>query len=94
MSDEFGTPEKNPQFWDSISATSFLTDISGPLEIHHSDTDETVPVLFSRKLQERMQSAGKESALFEYKGDDHNIAANFSLAMNRSIAFFDKHLKP
>jgi dipeptidyl aminopeptidase/acylaminoacyl peptidase len=94
MSEQFGSPDKNPQFWNSISATSFLGDISGPLEIHHSDTDETVPVLFSRKLQERMQSAGKESTLFEYKGDDHNIAANFSLAMNRSIAFFDKHLKP
>lgn len=94
MTEVFGSPEKNPEFWNSISATSYLGDMSGPLEIHHSDTDETVPVLFSRKLQQRMQAAGKESALFEYKGDDHNIAGNFSLAMNRSIAFFDKHLKP
>lgn len=93
MSSQFGTPEKNPEFWNSISATSFLKDISGPLEIHHSVTDETVPVLFSRKLQDRMLAAGKESSLFEYEGDDHNIAKNFGVAMNRSIKFFDTHLK-
>jgi hypothetical protein len=28
-----------------------------------------------------------------YPGDNHNIADNFGLAMQRSIAFFDQYVK-
>ncbi len=29
--EQYGSPEENPTFWSSISANSFLTDLSGPL---------------------------------------------------------------
>ena len=35
----YGTPEQNPAFWDSISATSFVRDLSGPLQLHHDLAD-------------------------------------------------------
>ena len=33
--DEYGAPEENPAYWASISANSFLKDLSGPVQIHH-----------------------------------------------------------
>ena len=90
---EFGTPEKNPDFWNSISSDHYLSDISGPVQIHHGTNDESVPHAFSEKLQDKAKSAGKVSELYIYEGDDHNLSQNFNTAMNRSVAFFDKYLK-
>ena len=36
----YGTPQTNPTFWNSISANSYLADLSGPLQLDHSVTDE------------------------------------------------------
>lgn len=93
LSEQHGAPEKNPAFWNSISANSYLKDISGPLSLHHGGADESVPPEFSESLEKQMKKAEKTVELFEYPGDDHNISANFSLAEQRSIDFFDKYLK-
>jgi len=93
LSETYGTPEQNPQFWASISPNSYLGDLSGPLQLHHSTTDAEVPVAFSQTLYEQMQAAGQPCELYTYPGDNHNISANFSIAMQRSIAFFDKYVK-
>lgn len=91
--ERYGQPDQNPQFWNSISANSYLTEISGPLQLHHGTSDQSVPVEFSEKLEAQMIAAGKEVELYKYPGDDHNISKNFSTAMRRSIEFFDKFLK-
>lgn len=91
--EQFGAPEKNPSFWNSISANAYLKDISGPIQLHHGTADTSVPLEFSEKLDKELKAAGKESELFIYQGDDHNIASNFNTAINRSVEFFDKYLK-
>jgi uncharacterized protein len=93
LTNKYGTPEQNPQFWASVSPNSYLADLSGPLQLHHSITDEEVPVAASQKLAEEMKALGKPINLFTYPGDNHNINANFATAMQRSIAFFDKYVK-
>lgn len=90
---EFGSFEENPEFWNSISATSFLNNISGPVQVHHGTADESVPVQFSRDLEKRLQDAGKVVEYYEYEGDNHNISYNFNSAMQRSVDFFDKYVK-
>ena len=90
---QYGTPGENPQFWDSISATSFLGDLSGPLQLHHDLNDSEVPYAFSKTLADEAQAAGKTVELYSYPGDDHNLAGPFSLAMSRTIQFFDHSLK-
>lgn len=90
---EFGSPEENPVFWKSLSSNSFLTDISGPVQIHHGTADDSVPVAFSEQLDKELKAVNKLSDLHIYPGDDHNIAAYFGTAMDRSIAFFDLHVK-
>src|SRR5919106_5117571 len=39
---QFGLPEENPEFWNSISANSYLNDISGPIQLHHGTLDKDV----------------------------------------------------
>lgn len=90
---DFGTPEQNPQFWSSISATNYLNDISGPLQLHHSISDDVVPVEFSNKLFHELIIAGKNAEFFAYEGDNHNIAINFTLAMDRTLDFFNRYVK-
>ncbi len=91
--EKYGEPKDNPAFWNSISANSFLGDISGPLELHHGTADTSVPLEFSKTLESQMNSAGKEVSLFIYEGDDHNLSKNLSTALNRSVEFFDKYVK-
>lgn len=90
---QVGTPAENPEYWDSISANSYLADLSGPLQLHHGTADTSVPVEFSETLFSQAQAAGQVVESYTYPGDDHNLAGNFTTAMQRSVAFFDAHLK-
>jgi uncharacterized protein len=91
--EQYGSPEENPGFWNSISANSYLQDISGPLQLHHSTTDEEVPVEFSETLFYQLLNVQKYVELYKYEGDNHNISNNFGTAMQRTIEFFDRYVK-
>lgn len=91
--DRYGSPLENPEFWESLSANSYLTDLSGPLQLHHGTADDSVPVEFSRILLEQIRGVGGQVELMEYPGDNHNISSYFSLAIQRSIEFFNLYLK-
>jgi len=93
LSDQYGEPNENGDFWNSLSANSFLSDISGPIQLHHGTADSSVPYRFSETLDQELKNAGKDSELYLYSGDDHNISTSFGNAMARSIDFFDKFLK-
>ena len=93
LEDQYGTPEENAKFWDSLSANSYLDDVSGPIQLHHGAEDESVPVEFSRKLEDQLLNIGKKVEYYEYPGDDHNISNNFNIAAQRSVDFFDRYLK-
>jgi dienelactone hydrolase len=93
LQEEYGTPEENPQFWASISTNSYVDDLSGPVQLHHGTADADVPVLFSELLYNEIQAVGLPVEYYTYPGDDHNIAANFGTAMQRSVAFMDQHVK-
>lgn len=92
--DEFGSPEDNPDFWQSIDPYSFLGDISTPIQLHHGTGDTHVPISFSQNFEQVLNNEGKSVELFTYEGADHNLSgASFNTAMRRSIDFFDKYLK-
>jgi uncharacterized protein len=90
---QYGTPEQNPAFWDSISPNTYLQDLSGPLQLHASKTDPEVPYAFSQELDQETVAAGKTVEFFTYSNDDHNLSKNFTAAMERTVAFFDKYVK-
>lgn len=89
----YGLPDENPEFWASISANSYLADLSGPVQLHHGTADATVPLEFSETLYQQIQEVGGIVEYYTYEGDDHNIAPSFGLAMQRSVIFFDAFVK-
>lgn len=91
--EQFGTPQQNPQFWDSISPNNYVADLSGPLQLHHGTADQEVPLRFSQALYDQVKTVGKSVEFYTYPGSDHNISQGFALAMQRTIAFFAKYLK-
>ena len=90
---QYGSPEENPEFWNSISANSYLSDLSGPIQLHHGTADADVPLEFSELLFYQMMEAHQYVELYKYEGDNHNISNSFGIAMQRTIEFFDRYVK-
>jgi fermentation-respiration switch protein FrsA (DUF1100 family) len=90
----YGDPEQNPGFWDAISANSFLDELSGrPIQLHHGTADTSVPYSVSELLYNQLLAAEQPAEFYGYPGDDHNLSIGFSLAMQRSIQFFDSYVR-
>lgn len=89
----YGTPAQNPAFWDAISANSYLTDLSGPVQLHHGTGDVEVPVEFSTTLYRQLLVARIPVQLYTYENDNHNISNSFNQAMQRTIQYFNTFLK-
>ena len=89
----YGTPSQNPAFWDAISANSYLTELSGPIQLQHGTADVEVPVGFSTSLYQRLLAAGIPVELYTYENDDHNLSNSFSVAMRRTIQTLEIYLK-
>lgn len=89
----YGSPEDNPQFWASISPNAYVSEISGPVQLHHGTNDTSVPFEFSQLLFNEMHAAGQPVEIFLWEGDDHNITTYFTPAMQRTIEFFNRYVK-
>lgn len=90
--DEYGLPADNPAFWNTLSANSYLADLSGPIQIHHGTNDTTVPYDYSVQLDQQIRAAGRHTELFLWPNDDHNIATYRDDALTLSVVFFHQHL--
>jgi len=55
LTEEYGEPSEDPEFWASISAVSYLDDLSGPIQLHHATGDESVPVELSERLFDNLE---------------------------------------
>lgn len=90
---QFGSPTDNPVFWNSISANSYLRDLSGPIQLHYGTNDEDVPPEFSETLAREIRAVDGTVEINSYPGDNHNLSNYFNLAMERTLEFFDDVLK-
>ena len=91
---QFGSPEENPEFWNGLSANSYLNDLSGPLQLHHATTDETVPHKWSGDLFDGLKAVGKQVEYFEYPGQPHSFTGEANqLYLQRITDFFSQHLQ-
>jgi fermentation-respiration switch protein FrsA (DUF1100 family) len=93
LAERYGTPEQNPEFWNSISPSAYVADLSGPIQLHHGTADTSVPIEFSESLAKRIQDAGGTVEYYRYEGDNHNISKNLKTALQRSVEFFDRYVK-
>lgn len=90
---KYGDPRQNPLFWQTLDPTYFLKDITAPIQLDAGGEDEEVPVLWSQNLYQKLKTSGKTVEYYEYPGDNHNISGNVTLAMQRSLDFFNRYLK-
>lgn len=72
----------------ALSPMNYLDRISAPLLIHHGTADASVPYAWSENLAKKLESAGVEHTFYTYPNDNHDIAANFTRALQRDVAFF------
>jgi len=93
LQQSYGSVEENPEFWNSISANAYVGDLNRPIQLHHGTADHDVPWEFSEMLYDEMLTANQVAEFYTYDGDNHNISNYFSLAMQRTIEFFDRYLK-
>ena len=93
LQQSYGSAEQNPEFWNSISANAYVGELNRPIQIHHGTADHDVPWEFSQMLYDEMIEANQVAEFYTYEGDNHNISNYFSLAMQRTIEFFDRYLK-
>ena len=92
--EKYGSPSASSPFWRSIDPNFYLSDIKAPVQLHAGSEDEEVPWEFSQGLYDRMKADSKNVEFYTYPGGNHNISEpNFSVAMDRSLSFFNKYLK-
>jgi dienelactone hydrolase len=90
---KYGSPDQNPAFWDSISPSAYIKDLSGPLQLQAATGDTQVPYTWSEELGKQLALAGMPYELYIYEKDNHNITDNFLIAIARTREFFDKYVK-
>ena len=90
---KYGSPSANPAFWNKLDPYLYLSDISGPIQLHHGTADSSVPIELSIHLKTALEKEGKLVELYQYDGANHNFSGNsFGTAMQRSVDFFKKYL--
>jgi dipeptidyl aminopeptidase/acylaminoacyl peptidase len=89
-----GSPSAESKFWQEMAPTTYLNDLKGAIQIHHAVDDATVDIRYSRNLNSLLDKTSVPHQLFEYPSGGHNLTgSSFTLAMQRTVEFFDTYLK-
>ncbi len=91
--ESYGTSETNPEFWNNISARSFIENISAPILLHHGTADKDVPLEWSKRLATELSAKNKSIDYKEYKGQPHEFTSVWPEVMKSTTDFFTTHLK-
>lgn len=91
---EHGTPSSSLWYWKSIDPMTTVAEILSPIQIHHGESDQTVPVAVGTLFAAELADAKVAHELYLYPTEDHNInGPSFGAAMSRTIEFFRAQLK-
>jgi dienelactone hydrolase len=88
-----GSPRTNRVIYKLMSPIHYLR-YSPPLSIHHGEADRIVPHEWSEELYQAARKQGVKAELHLYPEGKHTFAdQDWELAMERTLAFFDRHVK-
>jgi dipeptidyl-peptidase-4 len=92
--ERYGLPEDAPEVWAKMSPITYLAEASVPVAIHHGVMDDEVPLALSASLWQAMLAYGLPGEYFTYPEQQHFFVGQaWSLAMERTLAFFDQYVK-
>lgn len=77
-----------PEEYTSVGPLYHTNLVQVPVNIHHSTTDESVPYQWGQVLADKLTASGVKVNFYTYPGDNHDIAGNWSTALNRDIQLF------
>jgi len=91
-----GTPENNPEGYESSSVFPFLDNLDTPLLIMHGMADDNVIFENSTKVFAELQEAGTPFEVMVYPGQRHGIRGEGrqNHRLHAYFSFFDRHLNP
>jgi dipeptidyl aminopeptidase/acylaminoacyl peptidase len=90
--DRFGRPEESSRFYRELSPRTYFDRITEPVLVHHGTADATCPPRWARTTQRLMRSAGADSRLRWWPGEDHAFYARWQDAMDVTLAFLRSRL--
>lgn len=90
---QYGSPEKNPQFWNNVSPINFLNKVASPIMINHGINDADVPLAWSQRTNDALKTAGKEVIFNIYPNEGHEFGPAWPTVMQRTLDFFETNLK-
>ena len=93
---EYGDPEKDADFLESISPLNFIDRIRAPLMVIHGANDPRVPVQEAEQIVSTLRARGQEVEYLRYEDEGHGLAKtkNRADAWPKVVRFFHKHMGP
>ena len=93
---EYGDPEKDADFLDSISPLNFIDRIEAPLMVIHGANDPRVPVEEAEQIVSTLRSRGRDVDYLRYEDEGHGLAKakNRADAWPKVVRFFEKYMAP
>ncbi|NGO44171.1 alpha/beta hydrolase family protein [Streptomyces ureilyticus] len=92
IEEKHGTPKENPEFWEQVSPLTYADRVTEPLLLHHGTADDTCPIAWSERVVADFEAAGKSVEFVKYAGEGHTFAPRWPDSMDRTMAFFERHL--
>lgn len=78
---------------ESFSLSNYIEWIDSPIQIHQGANDDAVPLKWSDQLYQALLDNDVDVEYFTYEEADHNLRPDWDTAVERSLEFFDEHLK-
>ncbi len=93
---EYGDPEKDADFLESISPLNFIDRIRAPLMVIHGANDPRVPVHEAEQIVSTLRARGRDVEYLRYEDEGHGLAKakNRADAWPKVVRFFEKHMAP
>jgi len=89
---QYGSPEKQPEFWRTMSARNYFSRVTEPILMFHGTNDESCAISWARATDAALTRAGKDATLIEYKGAGHYFYGPWTDSIRRVDRFLAKHL--
>ena len=91
---EYGDPEKDADFLESISPLNFIDRIKAPLMVIHGANDPRVPINEAEQIVSTLRSRGREVDYLRYEDEGHGLAKakNRADAWPKVVRFFERHM--
>jgi dipeptidyl aminopeptidase/acylaminoacyl peptidase len=89
---QYGSPEKEPEFWRTMSARNYFSRVTEPILMFHGTNDESCAISWARATDAALTRAGKDATLIEYKGAGHYFYGPWTDSIRRVDRFLAKHL--